>query len=233
MGSLNLSQFRDELIFDLKNRTDRLTTDGLSDDRLNLWINSGYLHVTHPSVFRHRELQHSYTIPLVNGTQSYIFTPDGSVVITAIRYVTHVTAASDSPTAQRTKLFPRDAQWFQDRTQTSGAPREYYVRNNRIFLGPVPSATEAGQVLVVGGWREPDLLVLDLAPTVLSTLWDEIVLLAARWRAELHLGYRDLAEATKLDFVGLINEYSSFEELHGEDFDWASEVRTESSMETA
>jgi hypothetical protein len=64
-------------------------------------------------------------------------------------------------------------------------------------------------------------------------VWDEIVLLASRWRAELHLGYRDLAEATKLDFTGLLNEYKDFQTLHAEDFDWVAEVRTERIMESA
>ena len=84
----------------------------------------------------------------------------------------------------------------------------------------------------MGTWREPALLAADASVTVLSSLWDEIVLLASRWRAELHLGYRDLAEATKLDFVSLINEYKPFDELHGEDWDWSSEVRIENVMDS-
>lgn len=233
MGSLTLSQFRGELLFDLKNRTDTNTVDGFSTARQDLFINAGYLHVTHPSVFRHRELQHSFTIPLVNGQQGYTFDPDPAfgAVITAIRSVSHVFATTDSPTAFRTKLLPKDEQWFQERSVATGAPREYFVRGNLLLLGPVPGTTEAGQVLVVSAWREPILLTADSQVTVLSTRWDEIVLLAARWRAELHLGYRDLAEATKLDFVSLINEYKDFEQLHGEDWDWSSEVRTESAME--
>jgi hypothetical protein len=233
VGTLNLEGFRAELLFDLRNRTDTSAPEGLTTARQDMFINAGYLHVTHPSVFRHRELQHSYTITLVNGTQSYVFHPNAGVNITALRYVAHVAAASDSPTAFRTKLFPKEEQWFQERTLVSGGPpRDYFVRGDQLFLSPVPGAVENGQVLVVGAWREPALLVPGSA-TVLSTLWDEIVLLAARWRAELHLGYRDLAEATKLDFVSLINEYRDFEQLHGEDWDWSADVRVERHMENA
>jgi hypothetical protein len=232
MGTLTLENFRSELLFDLKNRTDTSVPEGLTTTRQDLFINAGYLHVTHPSVFRHRELQHSYTLTLVNGTQSYLFHPNAGVNITALRYVAHVAAATDSPTAFRTKLFPKDEQWFQQRTLVSGGPpRDYFVRGDRIFLSPVPGANENGQVLVVGAWREPAVLTAG-AVTVLSSLWDEVVLLAARWRAEFHLGYRDLAEATKLDFVSLLNEYRDFEQLHGEDWDWVSEVRTERVMES-
>lgn len=233
MGTMTLEGFRAELLFDLRNRTDTSVPGGFSVDRQDLFLNAAYLHITHPSVFRHREMQFSYTLPLVAGTNTYTFHPTpGGVAITAIRYVTHVQAATDTPTAQHTKLFPRDEQWLQERTISSGAPRDYAVRGDQLFLSPVPGAGEAGEVLVVGAWREPTLLVAG-AVTVLSARWDEIILLAARWRAELHLGYRDLAEATKLDWVSLTNEYQDFERLHGEDWDWVSEVRTESAMERA
>lgn len=235
MGTLTLQQFRDELIFDLKNRSDVAAPEGITTTRQDMWLNAGYLHITHPSVFRHREMMHSYTIALVNGTQAYTFHPTPGITavnITALRSVAHVAAATDAPSAQRVKLIPKDEQWFQERTHNSGAPRDYFIRGNTILLSPVPGPGEVGEVLVLSAWREPALLGAG-AVTVLSSLWDEIVLLAARWRAELHLGYRDLAEATKLDFVSLINEYANFETLHGEDWDWMTEIRTESHMERA
>lgn len=233
MGSLTLEGFRAELLFDLKNRTDTSAPDGLSTARQDLFINAGYLWLTHPSVFRHREMQHSYTIPLVNGTFTYTFTPTGAGVnITALRSVAHVDGISDNPTFRRTKLLPVDIQWTQSRTHTTGDPRRFTVENTQLLVFPVPGTTITGDILAIHAWREPTLLTAGTT-TVLSTIWDEIILLAARWRAELHLGYRDLAETTKLDLVGLLNEYASFEHLHGEDWDWTSEVRTESHMERA
>ena len=232
MGTLNLESFRAELLFDLRNRTDTSGSDGLSTARQDSYINAGYLWATHPSVFRHRELQTSYTIPLVSGTSSYVFTPNAGVVMTALRYATHVAAATDDLTARRVKLLPQDEQWFQSRSHNTGAPRNFCVRGSSLILSPVPSANETGQVLAIGAWREPAVLIAGQT-TVLSTLWDEIIVLAARWRAELHLGYRDLAETTKLDLTALVNEYRDFESLQGEDWDWAVEVRTESAMESA
>lgn len=232
MGTLTLENFRSELLFDLKNRSDTAATGGFTTARQDMFINAGYLHVTHPSVFRHRELQYNYDIPLVAGDFDYTFTPDGTVVITAIRSVAHVSGATDDPTTQRQKLLPVDVQWTQSRTHSTGAPRHYTVVGNQLAVFPVPDATVAGNILAIHAWREPAILAAGQV-TVLSTRWDEIVLLAARWRAELHLGYREMAEATKLDFVGLINEYKDFEQLHGEDWDWQSGVVTESYMESA
>ena len=230
MGTFTFENFLTEIRFDLKNRPDTASS-GLSDSRLGLFLNAAYLHVTHPTVFKHRELKHSYTIPLVTGTNTYAFSPNAGISMTALRYVSHVAAATDDLTARRVKLFAHDEQWFQERSHNDGAPRDYCVRGNNLILSPIPSANENGQVLSVGTWREPTLLVAG-ATTVLSSIWDEIILLASRWRAELHLGYRDLAEATKLDFSSLINEYQDFDTLHNEDWDWSTELRSESSMET-
>ena len=56
MGTLTLVDFRAQLLFDLKGRSDTLTPQGMDDTRLDMYINAGYLWLTHPSVFRHREL---------------------------------------------------------------------------------------------------------------------------------------------------------------------------------
>jgi len=234
MGTFTLANFRAELLWDLKNRSDTSTADGFTTARQNSFINAALLHITHPTIFRHREMQRSFTITLVSGTQAYTFTPVSGIVTTAIRWVSHVEAATDDPTARRTKLFPKEEQWFQARSLSSGgSPRDFAVRGSQILLSPVPGANEAGNVLVVGSWREPTVLSADGDVTTLSTLWDEIVLLAARWRAELHLGYREMAEATKLDWVSLVNEYKDFEQLQGEDWDLYPDLVTQPAMERA
>jgi len=230
MGTMTLENFRTEMLFDLKNRTDT-GADGLSTARQDLFINSAYLHVTHPSVFRHREMQYASNINLFDGTSTYPFSPDtANVVITAIRGVTHI---SGPLTALRfIKLLPKDQQWFLSRSPNSGAPREYFIQANEINLNPIPGPNETGTLLALATWREPDIMVAG-STTVLSSMWDEIILLAARWRAELHLGYREMAEATKLDWVSLVNEYAAFEQLHGEDWDFFPDIVTQSPMERA
>lgn len=162
-------------------------------------------------------------------------TPDlSSVVITAIQSISHVQAATNDYTAFRTKLLPKDEQWFDGRSHDQGPnPRHYAIRGNQILVSPIPFGSAVGQVLSLNTIRQPALLSADGDATVLSTKFDEVVLLAARWRAELHLGYRDLAEATKLDFVSLLNEYRDDETLNMADWDWQVEVRTESAMEQA
>jgi hypothetical protein len=227
MGLMTLEDFRSDLLFDLKNRTDTLTPDGMDTTRQDRWINQGYFHVSYPNIFRHRQLQYTASITLIAGQSNYIFSPDPlGVTINGIRSVTHL----DSSLTRFTKLLPRDQQWFVSRSPQDGAPREYFTEANEINFNTIPTANEAGDLIGISAWREPIPLVAGAA-TVLGSHWDEIVLLAARWRAELHLGYREIAQTTKLDFVSLINEYKSHEDLMGEDWDWQAEVRTESSMD--
>lgn len=222
MGNLVLEQFQTELLFDLRNRTDTTAPEGVTEDRLNIWIQAAYDHITHPSVFRHKELQFRWSIPLVSGTSGYVFTPtSGAQNITALKSVAHVFGTTDTPTTFRVKLLAKDSQWVERRTIVVGPPREYYTEGNLIYVSPVPGANEATHILALRGWREASPLVTG-QPTELRPIWDEVLLLAARWRAELHLGYRDLAEGTKADFVGMLNEYQTWENLQGEDWDFDS-----------
>lgn len=235
IGLLTLEQFRSELLFDLRNRSDTTTAEGLSETRQNLFINSAYLHLCHPSVFKHRELQTQGAITLVTGVNLYTFSPipTSATFVTAIRYMTHLDSTTNVATAQKTKMLPKDEQWFMARTLTTGGPpRDYAVRGNQVMISPVPTVNENAQLLVYGVIQEPALMTAGTT-TILPAHFDEILLLAARWRAELHLGYRDLAETTKLDFVGLLNEYKDHEQLHGEDWDWQSDLVSQQIMETA
>jgi len=235
MGSMFLEGIRAEVRLDLKNRSDT-GFEGLSDARLNLYINAAYAHVAHPSVHRHRAMLYTFTISLVNGTNQYTFHPTPEVApvqIVALRSVTHLESTTLTATARRTKLRPKDPQWFDKRTITSGGvPRTCAVEGNVLVIEPVPGAAQNGQLLFLRAYREPSFLV-DGQQTALQVPWDEVILLGAVWRAQLHFGYRQLAEATKLDYAALINEYRAQDDFQGEDWDWMVDVRTESTMEVA
>jgi len=226
VGTATLADLRTELLFDLRQRTDRSVSEGVTDARLNMWVNAGYQHVTHPTIFRHRELMTRYSIPLVANTSGYTFTPIpiGGQNILSLRSVAHVFGPTDTPTTFRVKLLPKDTQWVEKRTVVVGPPREFYIEGSTMYVSPVPGANEANHILAVRAFREALALTADGQQTELRPLWDEIVLLSARWRAELHLGYREMAEGTKTDFVSLVNEYQTFEQLHGEDWDWSSDL---------
>ena len=92
---------------------------------------------------------------------------------------------------------------------------------NQLWVEPIPGSNQDGHLLSVLAWRQPADLAAAGDVTVLDSIWDEVILLGARWRAERDLGYRDLAELTKQDFAALINEYQNFDQLDAEDWGWA------------
>lgn len=229
MGTLLLEDFLTEVRFDLRNRPDT-SASGLSDARLTRYVNWAYYHVAHPSVHKHRAMMYTFTIPLVANQKNYLFNPVAGVTIVGIRSVSHIADTTDSLTAARTKLRARDAQWFDDRSLSSqSSPYTYAVEGEFVWVEPVPSAAEAGELLHFRAYRQPAALVAGQA-TVLMDPWDEAIILGARWRAELHLGYRDLAEATKMDFGALINEFKEWDNIGAEDWDWSAGLRLEPVM---
>jgi hypothetical protein len=234
MGTLTLVDFRTEVRVALKNRPDSATA--LSDTRLNRYINMSYVHISRPEVFRHREMMRTALITLVSGTNEYTFTPDSNTnSVVAIRSVAFIDSTTLSNTARRRRLTPRDPQYFDDTTFSAGSnPSSYAIDGDTMIIDPVPGSLQATKLLLVREIIEPPALVAGLQQTLLRPLWDELVILGAKWMSELYLGYRDQAEATKLDYASLLNEFKAFDDLHGrEDFEWQTDVRTESAMESA
>jgi len=233
VGVLTLSEILTEVRWDLKNRPDA-TASGLSDTRLTLFVNAAYRHLCHPSIYRHQEMLYTYTLPLVSGTNTYTFNPDPAAVnIVAVRSVTYIESPTYVSTAIKNKLRPVEPQWFDERTLTADSrPNQYMLEGDTLEVSPVPGTNEDGNLLRVRAIREPALLTIaGNQATAVGGLWDEVLILGTRWRAEMHLGYRDLAEATKLDYAAMLNEYQSFGNLQAEDWDWVPEFVTDPAME--
>ncbi len=226
MGDLTQTQFRGELTFQLRNRSDA----GFTDARLNRWIGFGVDFVSHPSVFAHRELQTEGTITLVTNDNDYTVSAIGGINVTAIRNVYHILATVSTPTAIKRKLKPKNIKWFDQRTLATGGPLyAYAIDGGLIHVANVPSVTENGQLLRVRFWREHPALA-DGTATLIPRMWDEIVLQVAQWIAELRLGYRELAAETRENIDPMINSLSTRQGLEANDTEWVSEVITESVM---
>lgn len=229
MGTRTLDQFRTELRFSLDNRADT-SADGLSDERIDRWVNATYIHLTHPSIHLHREVQHDYTIPLVTDQNEYTYDPDPNdttIKITSLRDVHHIDAGADTPTARRVKLQPRGIRWFDKRTITTGEPKIYAIDGSSLFIDGVPGTPQNGELLKIRAWREPALLVDDDDTTVIPALWDEVMDMGILWRAERALKMHEDAAVSKVDYASMINEYASKLWLETEDTGWNPGVVTE------
>lgn len=218
MGTLTLANFRTELIFELRNRTD------VSDSRLNRWINQAYRHVCFPSVHRHWEVEALFTITLV--TSDFDYTLVATPEILGIRSARYVDAVADSFTASRSALRPRSLSWFNGRMHTTGRPSFFTIARKQLLVSPGPGPTEAGDVVVLETWRDPVVLVNDIDTTVLLNYWDEVILVGARWIAETRLGYGELAEQSKQEFATLVNEAPQRNDIIDEQEGWFADINT-------
>ena len=236
MGLMTLEQLRTEVRFDLKNRTDT-GPDGVSDARLNMWINDALQEFTYPSVSTHDALRTRFTLPLVAGQYVYDYSPTpAGEVVHVLRYAVHYLSNTDDPLAHKRTMNNQDEQWFEKRTITTGGPpSDYATRDDKkLIISPVPSTAYAGNLIVLGAWREHVEMTADDQKSELKVRWDEVIILGARWRAELHLGYRDLSDATKLDYTSLVNQYKQEADLHFvEDWSSSTDMRTDREAKTA
>jgi len=204
MGTIQLSQFRDELVFMLENRSDA----ALTDTHLDRWLNWAYCHISHPDVFDHREVQVRQDITLILNTFNYPISEAAlGLKLLRIRQVTYLAAAAFNFTSRRVDVAYESITQHQSRTPRTGPnPNLYAIRGEELNIFPGPDSTAAGNILSLEIVRQPALLTLDTDVTVLPFMWDEILLQGALWRAQRDLGYKEIAEQTKQDFAALVND---------------------------
>jgi hypothetical protein len=223
------SNFRDELVFNLKNRADA----GLTDERLDRWINAAYRHMCLPTVHDFREMHTSVDITLVNGT--HIYDIDEATVgekIVAVRSVFNIIDIPETATGRKRVLRPRAVQWFDRRVLVTGSAQVFTIDGESIAISNVPGATEAGQLVRIRFWAEPTRLTTGVT-TVLADYYDEVLVLGSQWIAERALGYRDRAEITKQDYIGLLNEGPEEGQLEGHMWDHQVDVNPNAQGEIA
>lgn len=233
MGTMTLTQFREELSFDLDARPDRTNLPAdLPDARLNLWINAAYMHMSLPGVRGVMgrgfiEFQFRHTVTLVSGTNEYSLAK--ATVGRKVHYpvaVTHHFATTLSPTNRKVKLYPRSYQYLEERTLSSAAPRLWSWFGETLILGSVPGVAENNQLLRVSYQGEPDRLAADGDTTVLGDYFDFVLRKGALWVAQMSLGDIARAEATKQEYAVLLNEGIVADMGTLDDTGWESGVET-------
>jgi len=203
MGLMTLEEFRDELTFLLKNRTDATVIPA----RLNRIINQAYSHLCQPEVRKHKELIAHDDVTLVDGQVGYAIQTLFATDILSIEDVVYVEAAAWSNTAARSDLEPRAIHWMNARTHPAGGrPTIYALYGTELIIYPEPSTVEAGNIIRVWYYTEPTVLVNNTDTTELATYWDRVLLRGAQWLLEYDAGFRELALLTEQEYTSMINE---------------------------
>ncbi len=227
MGTMTGTELMAELRYLLVGRAATDTT--ITDARILRWINWTYDHISYPNIHRHRENKASYDIALVTDTPNYTLLPAtvGYQIVAIKSAVHHEVTGTPALGDTKNRLNIDSTEAFENRTITTGKPSRYVVDGDDLLLDPIPSSTYNGQKLRLRVYRLPTHLTDSATTTVVRSIWDEVILQGAKWRAERDIGYREKAELTKQDFAAILNEYKEAEDIDAEEeIDWMPGVRT-------
>jgi hypothetical protein len=203
MGTLLLSEIRDEVTEGLGNRTELTTAN------YNRFINLSYLHVSRPAIHPHYELRQSENITLLAATRAYPYDTSWrgtrSLYNSTLEYLLH----------------PEDIQDQDARSVTTVArPSHYAIEGINIVLSQIPNADAAGDVLVHRYWQRPILLVADGDTTVISPDWDEVIIAGALYRGWRRLNQHERMVEAREDYARLIREVQDEEKLFAKSRGW-------------
>ncbi len=215
-GTLTLENLRDmvELSVDSRTEFDSSTTAGQT--RLDRAINFSYYHVVEPSIYRHHELQEIDTFTLA--------TDDHTYDLSSNVYIIHTVKLTTDDIPLRAMSY-RD--WVQLR-RVSGRPNRYSRWGNTIYLDRDPTTDENGDTMTVNHYIQPAILTAGNV-TVLNPLWDSVIWFGAIYYAWKMVGQQDKAEAAKIEFAALINEFREKDRHEGEDYGYEIDPTSERS----
>ena len=223
MSTMPLSEMRDALRWDLENN------GTLTPAQLNRWINWSYLHISQPNIHPHQSLQATGTVPLVLDQVEYPLTGLG-FVLWGVYSCTYIKGTTVAPTNYRRRLKGGgDIRWLDAQFASSGEPSSYAVwggaaGGQTLHINARPSSGVVGNLLLIRGYKQPTLLAADTDKTVMHDLWDEAILLGARWRGWRSLTRPERAEIARVEFGLQVNEIQNALKLDASDWGGRFEI---------
>ena len=223
MGLDTLTVMRTALGFMLEAR------DDIGNTELDRWLNWTYIQISNPGIARHRALQSNFTIALVLNQISYDISVAASTFHTAgIQDVVYIDGVNITDnTFTRRKLRGRqDIRTAEARPFSTGPPTHYSLQgevggaglNLGLIINSQPSAAEVGNLLLVNTWRYPTILS-GAATTVLTPVWDEVIVVGAAWRGWRDLNQPDRAAEMKQQFAELTQAITDKIAVDAEDWE--------------
>ncbi len=205
MGFLTRDELTTNVRLALDNRQD------IAEETIWGWINHTLLHVCHPKVYYHPNLEFREDITLVTGTNVYNLDTD-TIIIVGMRNTTAVSGY---------RLYPQNKRWFRDRSQDVPGRPGHYLRYGSLAtraivkVYPTPSVEYNGQVLEAQTYVYPTRFSADAGDvaSVIAEEWDEILELGGIWRGWRALNNPVYSDRYKADYAAMINEIEQIETL--------------------
>jgi hypothetical protein len=221
MGVMELSEMRDATRWGLDNRRDLTAT------QLNRWINWSYLHICQPHIHRHQPLQTDSgdSVTLVTDQIEYDLDALLSLEFFGVYSATYIegTSHSDYSVSRHRLHGGGDVRWMDQQFLGTGRPNQYAIWGGSaggqvLYIDRRPTSNENGNVLLIRGYRRPARLDTPTDVTVLNEMWDEIIILGARWRGWRELNRLDRAGTAQLDFSAMLTQVQDATKLDAQDW---------------
>jgi hypothetical protein len=218
VGDLQLSEIRDQVRYNIDNRSD------LTDAQINRWINRTYRHVSLPTVYRHHELESLTTVALVTSTVSYSLS---STNLLSVHNVWFFSGANTNITTNRRPLQLTTFREIQSQNViSSGEPFRYTIHGSSLYIDRSPTSTINGYYLQLEGVLRPTELSSSTDVTVLAPVWDEVLAAGATWRGYQAIGEPELSSVWESNFAQLINEITNIYNYEARDQGYTMRVRS-------
>lgn len=182
-----LASFRSEL--------DKMLTgrDDVTPDRLNLWINQGYVDLA--SSLDLDDLKGSMSFATVAGADVYKLPYE----VMATRRAAIIDSVTYGPLGGIT-LNKTDLNAWRMRSDENDEPTEYFRERNLLVLWPNPTSV---RTIALDFWIRPIPMTLDTHSPILPYEWHEVILLNARKKAFSALQEFDKAAVADNDMIQL------------------------------
>lgn len=217
MATMTFLEMQDALRWELdQNQT-------LTAAQLKRWLNWAMIHVSQPNIHKHQSLQAEGAVVLVADQANYALTALG-FRLWGIYSTTYIAGTSTALTNRRRRLRGAgDIRWLDGQFLMQGEPSSYAVwggsaSGQTLWVNSRPASSQAGNLLLVRGYRQPAQLVNDGDLTVLNDLWDEVVVMGAKWRGWRGLNRPERAEIARVEFGLQINEIQEATKLDASDW---------------
>jgi hypothetical protein len=213
MGTMTLDEMKEELYLLCDSRDEVRFDDGSTGEaRLTRFLNWSYLRVQLPSTFEHVERMTSAAITLA--TDDYEYAIDSTIwAIDHIRY-----------NNREKRLNPMSISQLSNITRHDGPPNRFARFGTNLLLDTTPSSNENGHTLTVYGWMQPETLNTSSAASDLNTVWDEVIVIGAGWRAWRTFGDLARADVFREEYAALTNDNRSVLNMEGHIPGWRVEV---------
>lgn len=204
MGTLQFTEFKDDLRYAIGNRSDLdRTVNSTISNRLGRWVNRALRWTALPQVFRHPEMKVRDTITLADGTTRNT----GPTDIYAIRFLINET--------QDFKYRPSKDLDFLDR----GSTNRVYGREGNVILIEGDSQNN-GDTVRIYYWKYHADITADGGTTELADYFDDVVLGRAIAIGAAATGQLEMADWWNAHVAELINDHVDPEKFDVEDEGW-------------